>query len=56
MGSYSAKVLADLLQVSAELPIHATTDNSAIFVRDGEIEYFGEIYLVENGEITPVFK
>lgn len=48
------QVLADLLQVSAELPIHATTDNSAIFVRGGEVEYFGEIYLVDKGEITPV--
>lgn len=50
------QVLADLLQVSAELPIHATSDNSAIFVRDGEVEYFGEIYLVDKGEITLISK
>ena len=48
------RVVADLLQVSAEQPIHATADNSAIFVHGGEVEYIGEIYLVDKGEITPV--
>lgn len=48
------QVLADLIQVSAELPIYATTDNSAIFVNGGDVSYIGEIYLVDKGEITPV--
>lgn len=48
------QVLADLIQVSAELPIYATTDNSAIFVAGDDISYIGEIYLVDKGEVTPV--
>ncbi len=48
------QVLADLIRVSAELPIYATTDNSAIFVTDEGVSYIGEIYLVDKGEIVPV--
>lgn len=50
------QVLADLLQVSAELPIYATTDNSAIFVVGGKTEFIGEIYLVDKGEIKSISK
>lgn len=48
------RVLAQLLQVSMELPICATQDESAIFVAGGRISCLGKIHWVNKGEIGPI--
>lgn len=47
------QVLATLLQISMELPICATEDNSAIFVKDNHVSYTGRIHWVNKGVMEP---
>lgn len=47
------QVLADLLQVSWELPVCAMEDNSAIFLAGGELSHIGKIHWVDKGRICP---
>ena len=48
------QVLTTLQQISAELPICAMEDDSAIFVSGGSITYSGQIYWVDKGNICPL--
>lgn len=48
------QVLSDLLQVSMELPICATEDNSAIFISGDNISFVGKIHWVNKGKICPL--
>ena len=50
------QVLSTLLGISAELPICAMEDNSAIFVKDGEVSCTGNIHLVDKGRICPLLQ
>lgn len=47
------QVLSTLLQISMNLPICATEDESAIFVKDSRISYTGKIHWVNKGIICP---
>ena len=47
------QVLSTLLQISMELPIYATEDDSAIFVVGNQISSMGKIHLIHQGEILP---
>ena len=44
--------LSTLLQVSNEIPIYATEDDSAIFVAGEHLTYIGNIYIINNGDIV----
>ena len=46
-------VLSALLRISAELPICAMEDNSAIFVEEGGICAMGRIHWVDRGVLSP---
>lgn len=48
------QVLSTLLQISMELPICATEDESAIFVVGDHISYTGQIHWVSKGKICPL--
>lgn len=48
------QVLTDLLQVSMEIPIFATEDDSAIFVSGNDINFVGKIHWVNKGKICPL--
>lgn len=50
------ELLQTLLQVSVEqdLPICAMEDESAIFVKNGDVAYTGQIHWVNKGKICPV--
>lgn len=48
------QVKATLLAISAELPICAMEDNSAIFVQGGRVSWMGRIHWVEQGSIRPL--
>lgn len=45
------QTLSTLLEVSMELPICATEDDSAIFVSNGQVSYTGTIHWINKGEI-----
>jgi peptidase E len=48
------QVLLTLLQISAELPICAMEDDSAIFVAGSRISYTGQIHWLNKGKICPI--
>lgn len=48
------QVVSTILQCSHELPICATEDNSAIFVKDGRVSFVGRIHWVDKGLICPL--
>ena len=48
------EVLSTLLQLSAELPICAMEDDSAIFLAGDHISYTGQIHWVSKGKICPL--
>ena len=47
------QALSTLLQISAELPVCAMEDDSAIFVAGGSVSHTGNIHWVNKGEISP---
>ena len=52
---FENKELAETLrQVSMELPVYAMEDESAIFVKDGQITCTGRIHWIDKGEICPL--
>lgn len=48
------QVVSTILQCSNELPICATEDDSAIFVKGGRVSYVGQIHWVDKGTICPL--
>ncbi len=49
----NGQVLATLLRISMELPICATEDNSAIFVKNDRISFTGRIHWINKGVMGP---
>lgn len=50
------EVLSTLLKISAELPICASEDESAIFVTGDSTSFTGKIYWINKGEISPLLR
>lgn len=48
------ELVQTLRQVSMELPVCAMEDESAIFVKDGQITCTGQIHWIDKGEISPL--
>ena len=46
------QMLSSLLQISMNLPIYSTEDNSAIFVKGDKISTAGKIHRINKGEIS----
>lgn len=56
MNTILFKLLQTLSQISVEqnLPVFAMEDESAIFVKENEATYAGQIFWINNGNIGPV--
>ncbi len=44
----------EILKLSQKHKIYGMSDESAIIIANGEPEYFGDIYIIENGDIIPL--